>query len=112
LIDTAHRRLTAPIIVIWDNLNVHVSARMRALVAARSWLTVVQLPAYAPDLNPVEGMWSHLKRSLGNLAVRGLNQLRQIIRGRLRAISRRLDLPAGFLAQTGMDVEPEIGRPP
>ncbi|GAA3438288.1 hypothetical protein GCM10018954_079040 [Kutzneria kofuensis] len=29
----------------------------------------------APELNPVEGAWSHLKRGLGNLATRGVDQL-------------------------------------
>ncbi|MFE6625526.1 transposase [Streptomyces sp. NPDC057740] len=38
---------------------------MRQLIAARLWLTVYQLPPYAPECNPVEGVWSHLKRSLG-----------------------------------------------
>jgi putative transposase len=32
------------------------------------WLTVIRLPAYAPELNPVEGVWAHLKSSLANLA--------------------------------------------
>ncbi|MFE9207480.1 transposase [Micromonospora sp. NPDC007230] len=43
--------------LIWDNLNTHVSHRMHALAAARPWLTVIRLPAYAPDLNPTEGVW-------------------------------------------------------
>ncbi|MFE7803842.1 transposase [Streptomyces sp. NPDC057430] len=34
------------------------------------WLTIVKLPPYAPDLNPVEGLWAHLKTSLANLAPR------------------------------------------
>jgi transposase len=42
-----------------------------AQVTARSWLTVFQLPAYAPELNPVEGVWSSLKRSLANLTKHG-----------------------------------------
>ena len=45
---------TPPLVVIWDNLNTHISAAMRALIDARDWLTVIRLPAYAPDLNPVE----------------------------------------------------------
>ncbi|MER7004549.1 transposase [Dactylosporangium sp. NPDC000555] len=69
LLDAAHSLLGAPVVVVWDNLNVHVSAAMRALIDAREWLTVIRLPAYAPDLNPTEGVWSHLKRSIGNLAV-------------------------------------------
>jgi hypothetical protein len=49
LIAAAHLQLTAPIILIWDNLNTHVSAAMRQFCEAHSdWLTVVQLPAYAP----------------------------------------------------------------
>ncbi len=47
-----------------DRLNTHVSAVMRELIAARAWLQVVLLPSYAPYLNPVEAVWSHVKRSL------------------------------------------------
>jgi hypothetical protein len=46
---------TGPIVLIWDNLPNHVSRTMRQLITARSWLTVIQLPAYAPELNAVEG---------------------------------------------------------
>jgi DDE superfamily endonuclease len=41
-----------PIVLVWDNLNTHVSAALRTLIAARDWLTVIRLPAYARDLNP------------------------------------------------------------
>jgi hypothetical protein len=34
------------------------------IVAARSWLTVYRLPPYARELNPVDPVWAHLKRSL------------------------------------------------
>jgi putative transposase len=72
LLDAAHRQLAGPLVVVWDNLNSHVSAAMTELVAARDWLTVCQLPPYAHELNPVEPVWSHLKRSLANLAKRNL----------------------------------------
>ena len=68
LVAAAHVQLTAPLILIWDNLNVHCSAAMRRFCDAHSdWLTVVQLPHYAPELNATEGVWAHLKRDLGNL---------------------------------------------
>ena len=54
LLDAAHQQLHGPIVLVWDNLPTHVSRAMRQLIAARSWLTVYQLPAYAPELNPVE----------------------------------------------------------
>jgi len=107
LLDAAHRTLHAPLVVVWDNLNVHVSARMRALIDARDWLTVIRLPSYAPDLNPTEGVWSHLKRGLGNLAATGIDDLATTVRSRLRHIQNHPDLIAGFIAQTGMTLEPE-----
>ena len=45
---------------------------MTELIAAREWLTVYQLPPFAQELNLVELVWSHLKRSLANLAKRNL----------------------------------------
>ena len=65
--------------VVWDNLNTHVSAAMTELIAARDWLTVFRLPPYAHELNPVELVWSHLKRSLANLAKRNIAQLTALV---------------------------------
>lgn len=42
-------------------MSAHVSADMRAWVTGQGWLETVRLPGYAPDLNPVEGVWSVLK---------------------------------------------------
>jgi DDE superfamily endonuclease len=62
LITAAHQQLHAPLILCWDNLNTHISGAMRTMLQAhRDWLTVVQMPSYAPDLNPVEGAWSTMK---------------------------------------------------
>jgi transposase len=56
--------------LLWDGLPAHRSHAMRAwLRRQRSWLVVEPLPAYAPDLNPVEPLWSNLKGvELANLA--------------------------------------------
>jgi hypothetical protein len=80
LLDAAHQQLGGPLVVVWDNLNTHVSAAMTELVAARDWLTVDRLPPYAHELNPVELVWSHLKRSLANLAKGNLGQLTALVK--------------------------------
>ena len=54
LLDAAHQQTRPPLVVIWDNLNVHISTEMRQMITARDWLHVIRPPAYAPDLNPVE----------------------------------------------------------
>ncbi|BBJ37684.1 hypothetical protein SSPO_004020 [Streptomyces antimycoticus] len=56
--------------LVWDRLNTHVSRTMREMIEVREWLTVFLLSAYSPDLNPVEGVWARVKRSLANLAPR------------------------------------------
>lgn len=108
LVTAAHHQLNAPVILVWDNLNTHVSAVMRLLLdARRDWLTVIQLPAYAPDLNPAEGVWANMKNGLGNLSAGNAGQLAAIVRNRLKRIQYRPALIDGFLAQTGLTLEPE-----
>ena len=87
-------------------MNVHISAVMAELIAARDWLRVCRLPPYAHELNPVEPVWAHLKRSLANLAKRNLAQLTVLIKTRLRRMQYRPGLLDGFLASTGLDLTP------
>jgi hypothetical protein len=106
LLDAAHQQLGGPLVVVWDNLNTHVSRAMRALVAARPWLTVFQLPAYASELNPVESVWSLLKRSLANLVKRTLGELTALVKTRLRRMQYKPGLLEAFLARTRLDLTP------
>ncbi|WSA19799.1 transposase [Streptosporangium subroseum] len=106
LFDAAHQQLGGPIVVVWDNLNTHSSARMNALIASRAWLSVYRLPTYAPELNPAEAVWSHMKRSLNNLAVRTVDQLAALAKTRLKRMQYRPALIAGFMAKTGLDFQP------
>ena len=104
LLDDAHQQLGGPLVVVWDGLNTHVSGVMADLAAARDWLTIFRLPAYAPELNPVEAVWSHLKRSLANLVKRNLGQLTALVKTRLRRMQYRPGLLDGFLAKTRLDL--------
>lgn len=106
LLDAAHQQLGGPLVLVWDNLNTHTSAAMRELIAARDWLTVFQLPAYASELNPVESVWSHLKRSLVNLVKRDLAQLTSLVKTRLRRMQYQPGLLDGFLTGTRLDLTP------
>lgn len=106
LFDAAHQQLGGPLVVVWDNLNTHTSAKMRQLIEARPWLTVFCLPAYAPELNPVEAVWAHMKKSLANLAMRTVDQLIAAVKNRLKRMQYRTALMAGFTAKTGLDFHP------
>jgi putative transposase len=79
---------------------------MTQLIAARDWLTVFQLPPYAHELNPVEPVWSHLKRSLANLTKHNIGELTALVKTRLKRMQYRAGLLDGFLASTRLDLTP------
>jgi transposase len=65
------------LLVIWDGSPIHRRAEVQEFVAeARGKIHLEPLPPYAPDLNPVEWLWKHLKKvELRNLACLNLEQL-------------------------------------
>ena len=81
---------------------------MAKIIAARPWLTVFRLPPYAHDLNPVEPVWAHLKRSLANLTKHTIGELTALVRTRLKRMQYRPALLVGFLASTGLDLGPFV----
>jgi transposase len=91
---------------VWDNLSTHTSKAMAELIAARPWLTVYRLPPYAHELNPVESVWSHLKRSLANLTKHTIAELTALVKTRLRRMQYRPGLLVGFLPSTGLEFGP------
>ncbi|KOU98972.1 transposase [Streptomyces sp. MMS21 TC-5] len=103
LLIAANRQLDAPIVLVWDNLNVHKDRRMRAFIDAQDWLTAYHLPSYAPDLNPVEGIWSILRRTTQvNTAFTDPDHLMRRLRHGLRRIQYRSDIIDGCLTATGL----------
>jgi len=81
---------------------------MRRFIDAHTdWLTVVRLPAYPPDLNPTESVWAHMKRDLGNLTACTLDQVAATVKTLLKRIQYRPELTDGFLAQTGLSLNPQ-----
>jgi transposase len=92
--------------LVWDGLPAHRSLAMAAwLRRQRSWLVVEPLPGYAPDLNPVEALWSNLKGvELANLAG---DTLAEVIAAAERGIQRiRVThwLPYSFLRHCGLSL--------
>ncbi|WP_242436015.1 transposase [Streptomyces sp. Root369] len=70
--------------------------------AHAEWLTVFQLPTYAPDLNPQEGIWSLVKRDIGNLAAADLSQATRPVKRKLKTPQYRPKAIDGCLAGTGL----------
>jgi putative transposase len=113
LLVRAHIQLGGPIVVVWDNLSTHRAAGLRGYADQHDWLTIVQLPSYAPDLNPVEGIWSLLRRHyMANVAFADPDHLTRTLRHGLACIQRRPHLLDGCLAETGLTVTQPHPTPP
>ncbi|MEU1409139.1 transposase [Streptomyces sp. NPDC005728] len=81
----------------------HLTAGMRRYIADRDWLAVFPLPPYAPDLNPVEGIWSVLRRiTVANRAFADSDDLITAVRRGLRQLQYRHDVLDGCLTGTGL----------
>jgi hypothetical protein len=92
--------------LLWDGLPAHRSRAMRAwLNTQRSWLAVERLPAYAPELNPTEGLWSSLKAvELANLTSPTLAEVIQQAHRGIDRVRRTPHLAYSFLRHAGLSV--------
>jgi len=59
-------QIRGQLIVLLDNGKIHRGDPVQELLAHTHRLHLVPFPAYAPELNPDEGVWNHLKRTLAN----------------------------------------------
>ncbi|SHN34311.1 DDE superfamily endonuclease [Streptomyces yunnanensis] len=93
-----------PVILVWDGLSAHWSRAMRAWDTEQDWLTLERLPAYAPHLNPVELLWSSLKkRELANFAG---DHLADATEQGIHRINHNQHLPWSSLTHTGLTIHP------
>lgn len=101
-----HRLIRAmngkPAYLIWDRLPAHRNKSIVALLAAHR-IEVILLPPYAPDLNPTEWLWAHLKRcELANYCPEDLCAVGHEARRAMRRVKKRLSLLDGFMRGSGL----------
>jgi hypothetical protein len=95
------------VVLMWDGLSSHWSYKMRAQMdTQRDWLTVERLPAYAPELNPVEGLWANLKGGeLANFAGDTVAEVADQAQHGIQRVCDSDSLVLGFLAHTGLSLD-------
>jgi putative transposase len=96
----------AKVTVVWDGLPSHRSRKMQAWIRAqRRWLVVERLPADAPDLNPVEGLWGNIKASeLANLCADSIDQPADAAHTGVDRVRADTDLTFAFLRHCGLSL--------
>jgi len=100
------RHLRGKLLVVWDGLPAHRAKLVEQFIAAqRGRLAVEQLPAYAPELNPVEYIWGYWKHhELPNFCPRDFGQLSYQARRALCRMRRRPRLVRSFWRQAELSL--------
>jgi hypothetical protein len=97
------RHLRGPLVLVWDRLNVHRARLVRDFLRRHPRVHTEFLPPYAPELNPVEGVWGYLKRNpLANHAADNAGDLARTALGHTRHVARRPALLRSFIRASGL----------
>jgi transposase len=98
-----HRQLRRQIILVWDRLGAHRSSRAHLERTHGSWFQFEWLPAYAPELDPVEQCWNHAKcTDLANLVPNDIDDLHQAVAHSLENQRRNPDLLRSYFNFAGL----------
>lgn len=98
----------ARLILLWDGLPSHRSRRMAEYLHQhqhKDRLCVVRLPAYAPDINPVEGLWANIQcRELANRSVKDLGEVVEGVRNGFSRVHSESWLLHSYLDHAGLSL--------
>ena len=92
------------LLLIWDGLPAHKARLVTDYIAAqKSWLRVERYPAYAPELSPVEFIWSPIKtKDLAHIPPKGLSHLKRMVKKAFRRIQHNTGILKGCLKKAGI----------
>jgi transposase len=100
------KQIKGKLLIIWDGLKAHKRRLVRQFVESKGDRIVLDyLPAYAPELNPVEYVWDYLKTcEVANLCATGIHEVSDFARRRLKSMQRRPNLVTAFWTQAELPI--------
>lgn len=101
------QHISGKLLVVWDRLPAHRGKVVKAFLreGGTKRIHLAQLPSYAPDLNPDEGVWNYLKRvELKNVCCHDLHELRTELCKAIARLRHKTDIIQGFIRQVYPDV--------
>lgn len=98
------KTIRGPIFIVWDRLNVHRSRIIKNLIKThRHRLHLFYFPAYAPELNPMEYGWNHLKNvQLAQFAPLNTETLARGAKKGICSTRRKKHLLLSFIRHSGL----------
>lgn len=101
------RHLPGKLLILWDGASIHRSQTIKTFLAdgGAERIHLERLPAYAPDLNPDEGIWRYLKYvELRNLCCHTIDELRDELRLAAARLRHRVSVIKGCITAAGLEV--------
>lgn len=99
------RHIPGKLLILWDQAKIHSGQAVRLFLMTdhHHEVWIVPLPAYAPELNPDEGVWNYLKNvALGNLCCQTMPQLRQEIHKAVKRLRHKTDVITACFQHAGL----------
>ena len=95
------------LLVVWDGSPIHRKEVSRFMAEGGSrYIHLEQLPAYAPDLKPAEGVWQHLKHvELRNVCCKDLSHLGRELGLAIMRLRNKPQVIKSFFAGAGLSIE-------
>ena len=99
-----HQEIPGRIVLLWDGYSSHKSKIVKEHIASQSdWLTVRRFPAYAPELNPAEYMFSALKKKdTAGFCADHVAQISDRLEQAAERIGQNEQIMQGFLKASGL----------
>ncbi len=101
------RKIAGKLLIVWDGSPIHRGKAVKEFLASGTArrLQLERLPGYAPELNPDEGIWKHLKCvELKNVCCRSLSELKSELRKAKERLRHKRHVILGCIKQSGLEV--------
>jgi len=96
-------KVNHPLTIIWDSVGIHLSRPVAAHLSRSGNIVSESFPPNAPELNPVDSVWSHVKYGrLPNYTPFDLSELRGTVTAELKRLQGQPHLLRAFIRRTGL----------
>ena len=109
-LESLKAEFAGPVVLLWDGLPAHRSKKVKEYIEAqKAWLTVERLPAYAPELNPVEYLWASMKtKHMANVCDSTIEGLEHRIEKAYQRYCSEPEVLRGCLKASGLYAETTV----
>jgi transposase len=99
------RHIPGKLLIVWDGATIHCSKLVKQFLSeeAEGRIHLERFPAYAPEVDPQEGIWRHLKRAeMKNLCCQDLAEVRRELRGACQRLRQKPHIIRACIQHSGL----------